>query len=132
MVRRHEEPAVVLQDRLGEAVEEALLRPDARDSPASQAGQALLVAGPAPGEDLPGVKRAGDFLKAAKLGEETGVKDKRVVALDMGSLVAREQLPLYRRGSNVAEAEQDPARREVRGRRCPFIRRATRGRRRRT
>ena len=38
------------------------------------------------GEDLPGVMRAADFLKAAKLGEETDVKDKRVVVIGGGNV----------------------------------------------
>ncbi len=38
------------------------------------------------GEDLPGVMRAADFLKAAKLGEETGVNDKRVVVVGGGNV----------------------------------------------
>ena len=39
-----------------------------------------------PGEDLPGVMRAADFLKAAKLGEELDVKDKRVVVIGGGNV----------------------------------------------
>lgn len=48
-----------------------------------------------PGEDLPGVERASDFLKAAKLGEDTGVADKRVVVVGGGNVavdVARSAL----------------------------------------
>jgi heterodisulfide reductase subunit A-like polyferredoxin len=39
-----------------------------------------------PGEDLHGVLRAADFLKAAKLGEELEVKDKRVVVIGGGNV----------------------------------------------
>jgi heterodisulfide reductase subunit A len=39
-----------------------------------------------PGEDLPGVMRAADFLKAAKLGEELAVKGKRVVVIGGGNV----------------------------------------------
>ncbi len=39
-----------------------------------------------PGEDLPGVMRAADFLKAAKLGEELDVQDKRVVVIGGGNV----------------------------------------------
>jgi heterodisulfide reductase subunit A2 len=51
-----------------------------------------------PGEDLHGVMRAADFLKAAKLGEDLGVKGKRVVvvgggnvAIDVGRTALRHQ-----------------------------------------
>ena len=39
-----------------------------------------------PGEDLPGVMRAADFLKAAKLGEELDVQGKRVVVIGGGNV----------------------------------------------
>ena len=39
-----------------------------------------------PGEDLPGVLRAADFLKAAKLGEELDVQGKRVVVIGGGNV----------------------------------------------
>ena len=78
------------------------------------------------GEDLPGVLRAADFLKAAKLGEETDVAGKRVVVIGGGnvaidvartalregaravqviSLEAHEQMPAHPREIAEAEAE---------------------------
>ncbi|MBN1631722.1 MAG: FAD-dependent oxidoreductase [Thermoleophilia bacterium] len=55
------------------------------------------------GEDLPGVKRAGDFLKAAKLGEETGVKDKRVVVVGGGNVAIDVARTALREGANSVQ-----------------------------
>jgi heterodisulfide reductase subunit A-like polyferredoxin len=79
-----------------------------------------------PGEELPGVLRAADFLKAAKLGEELDVQGKRVVvigggnvAIDVGrtarrhgaasvqlvSLESLQQMPAHPREVEEARAE---------------------------
>ena len=56
-----------------------------------------------PGEDLPGVMRAADFLKAAKLGEETDVKGKRVVVVGGGNVAIDVARTALRQGASAVQ-----------------------------
>jgi heterodisulfide reductase subunit A-like polyferredoxin len=56
-----------------------------------------------PGEDLPGVMRAADFLKAAKLGEELDVKDKRVVVIGGGNVAIDVARTALRHGASTVQ-----------------------------
>ena len=55
------------------------------------------------GEDLPGVTRAADFLKAAKLGEELDVKDKRVVVIGGGNVAIDVARTARRHGASAVQ-----------------------------
>ena len=57
-----------------------------------------------PGEDLQGVLRASDFLKAAKLGEELGVQDKRVVVVGGGNVAMDVSRTAVRNGARSVTA----------------------------
>jgi len=56
-----------------------------------------------PGEDLHGVMRAADFLKAAKLGEELDVKDKRVVVVGGGNVAIDVARTALRHGASTVQ-----------------------------
>jgi heterodisulfide reductase subunit A-like polyferredoxin len=55
------------------------------------------------GEDLPGVMRAADFLKAAKLGEELGVEDKRIVVIGGGNVAIDAARTALRHGASAVQ-----------------------------
>ncbi len=57
-----------------------------------------------PGEELAGVMRAADFLKAAKLGEELDVKGKRVVVIGGGNVAVDVARTALREGALSAQA----------------------------
>jgi len=68
-----------------------------------------------PGEDLAGVLRAGDFLKAAKLGEDLDVEGKRIVVIGGGNVAIDVARTALRHGASTVQVvsleshEQMPA-----------------------
>ena len=56
-----------------------------------------------PGEDLRGVMRAADFLKAAKLGEELDVKDRQMVVIGGGNVAIDVARTALRHGAKSAQ-----------------------------
>jgi len=56
-----------------------------------------------PGEDLAGVMRAADFLKAAKLGEELDVAEKRVVVIGGGNVAVDVARTALRHGASAVQ-----------------------------